>query len=94
MSALNRIYKLIGHLNHNKCDRNTDDNFKYTPGNGGILTREQRQFYEDNGYVVIKGLLNKQEILKYYRRFDELVENPSERPPKLIYMYLFTLNKS
>lgn len=27
--------------------------FKYTQ-DGGVLTNEQRQFYEDNGYIVIR----------------------------------------
>jgi len=36
---------------------------------GGLLTPEQRQFYEDNGYLLIKGLVPLPDLEKYKSRF-------------------------
>eukprot|EP01084_Bolivina_argentea_P147851 258639_1 len=51
-----------------------------------ILSQSQKDFYDKNGYLVIKKLLTDSEISKYYNRFDELVENPKERTPLLMVM--------
>eukprot|EP01084_Bolivina_argentea_P147850 258638_1 len=69
----------------NKIIDQHSDAFNYTQKNG-ILTAKQRKFYEENGYIVIKRLLNKSEIVRFYNRFDELVTNPKERPKNLIVM--------
>eukprot|EP00484_Ammonia_sp_Unknown_P007635 CAMPEP_0197073948 /NCGR_PEP_ID=MMETSP1384-20130603/210864_1 /TAXON_ID=29189 /ORGANISM="Ammonia sp." /LENGTH=343 /DNA_ID=CAMNT_0042512789 /DNA_START=23 /DNA_END=1054 /DNA_ORIENTATION=+ len=62
-----------------------NDSFEYTLA-GSLLSNEQRRFYEENGFLVIRGLLNSEEVSKYYNRFDELVANPKERPPNMILM--------
>ena len=45
-----------------------NQNFRYTVDNG-ILTLEQRQFYEDNGYIVVKGFLKDKDIDVWTKRF-------------------------
>lgn len=45
--------------------------FKYTLNND-LLSREQRQFYEENGFLVVKGLVKQDELDKYARRLDKL----------------------
>lgn len=35
-----------------------------------LLTREQREFYEENGYIVIKNLVDHHEIDNYSKRLE------------------------
>lgn len=42
--------------------------YKYTT-DFGCLTEEQRDFYEENGYLVIKGFLKDNDIAKWKERF-------------------------
>ena len=85
---MNRLNKLIGHFQPSQdiesrpCNANTFD----LTMSDKMLTTEQRQFYEENGYIVIKKLLSDDEITKYYNRFDELIANPKQRPPNLLIM--------
>eukprot|EP01084_Bolivina_argentea_P292795 503468_1 len=88
---MNRLNKLLKQLDqHNDCcvahkyTNNVTDTsithtfYKYTVDNN-ILTPSQRDFYEQNGYIIIRNLLheNNCDILK--KRFNELITNPSER---------------
>ncbi|XP_061411607.1 phytanoyl-CoA dioxygenase, peroxisomal-like isoform X1 [Lethenteron reissneri] len=45
--------------------------FRYTLDNG-ILTPEQRAFYEDNGFIVIKGLVTDEDLERYRDRFERI----------------------
>ena len=47
----------------------TAQHFKYTLDNG-CLSLSERQFYEDNGYLVVKSLVKEEELKKYARRYD------------------------
>eukprot|EP01083_Nonionella_stella_P230118 813815_1 len=85
---MDRVSKLLGHLQASppilqplKCN----NTFEYTMSDG-ILTTEQRRFYEENGFLVIKKLLNDSEVKTYYNRFDELVSNPKDGSPAMIIM--------
>lgn len=44
--------------------------FRYTTDKG-CLTLEQRKFYEENGYIVIKNFLKDEDIQKWKDRFLE-----------------------
>lgn len=44
------------------------ENFRYTTDKG-CLTLEQRRFYEENGYIVIKKLLKDEDIQAWRQRF-------------------------
>lgn len=46
------------------------EEFKYTTGKG-CLTLEQRRFYEENGYIVIKNFLSDSDIKSWTDRFIE-----------------------
>ena len=52
--------------------------FRYTTG-GGCLTLEQREFYEENGYIVIRKFLKDEDIEKWRSRFIEYCDN--KHPP-------------
>ena len=36
---------------------------------GVVLTKEQKQFYEKNGYLVVKNVVPKYELDRFYNRF-------------------------
>ncbi|CAI9716039.1 Hypothetical predicted protein [Octopus vulgaris] len=46
--------------------------FKYTVNNNQLLTSQQRSFYEDNGFLVIKNLVSKENLSQYQERFKQL----------------------
>jgi len=60
--------------------------YRYTMNENGILTKEQQDFYEENGYLVFKNLVSPERIDAYYKRFKELCENPKERPVSMTVM--------
>ena len=55
--------------------------FQYTK-DGGILTLEQRRFYEENGYIVVKNFLKHHEIDQWVQRFKEYCDKTL--PPYLL----------
>ena len=79
--ASRRLKVLSGHLIRASLDhmpnlrvQNTSINpkesvspFRYTVNND-FLPEEQRQFYEKNGYLVVKGLVKEEELKKYAER--------------------------
>lgn len=82
-----RMQKLVGHLTPSSTSSSSPDSYRYTTSNvGSILTAEQRRFYEENGYLVIKKLLSDEDVTRFYNRFDELVQNPHRRDPNMIVM--------
>eukprot|EP01084_Bolivina_argentea_P176282 305072_1 len=48
-----------------------------------VLTKSQRDFYEENGYLIIRNLLNTKECNILINRFNELITNPSIRGPEI-----------
>lgn len=39
--------------------------------------------YEENGFFIVRSLLNAADVKKFYDRFDELVANPKDGPPTM-----------
>ncbi len=50
------------------------------------LTATQRQFYEDNGYLIVRGLLSQTECNILNDRFVEYARNPAVRLPETVLM--------
>nr|UHN91811.1 phytanoyl-CoA dioxygenase [Epicauta chinensis] len=48
--------------------------FTYTVPGSGVLSQEQRQFYEDNGYIVFKNYVNHDFLDRAKARFIEIIE--------------------
>ena len=44
-----------------------------------VLTESQRDYYEENGYIIIRNLLPKENCNILINRFNELIRNPSIR---------------
>ncbi|CAD8103564.1 unnamed protein product [Paramecium primaurelia] len=52
--------------------------FQYTV-DGGILTKEERQFYEENGFLVVRQMFTPEEIKEWTQRFREYADGQLER---------------
>ena len=61
----------------------TTSPYKFTANGNGLLTEEQRDFYEKNGYVIVKKLLNEQELKAYEKRFKAICNQEVEVGRKL-----------
>ena len=62
--------------------------FRYTCDNT-ILTPEQRQFYEENGFLVIRRLVSQENITKFYERFKQICEK-KVKVGVLTFVHIFT----
>ena len=62
---MNRLHQLQTHLG---SIEGKERQFVYTTSKG-CLTTEQRQFYEDNGYIVIRDFLKHEDIDRWVARF-------------------------
>lgn len=50
----------------------TGSRYRFTlDGGNGILTTEQRDFYEENGYIIVKNMVSSGEIARWHDRFVE-----------------------
>lgn len=52
--------------------------FQYTV-DGGILTQEERQFYEENGYFVVRGIFSEADIAEWKQQFREYADGKLEK---------------
>ncbi|KAF1623212.1 Phytanoyl-CoA dioxygenase, peroxisomal, partial [Eudyptes chrysolophus] len=50
-----------------------------------VLTTEQRQFYEDNGYLLIKKLISDKDIERFRKEFVR-ISNKEVNPPGVLIM--------
>ena len=68
------------------CTTNTivsHDTCRYTQG-GGILSDEQRTFYDQNGYLVIRELVSPSDLQVYKDRFQNICSRKVEAPGMII----------
>ena len=88
--ASNRLSVLKGHLKPASCFTQQNDlilqncsistelpNFRYT-AHGNLLTEEQRRFYDQNGYLIIRKLVPEDDLQKYHQRFVEICNGASK----------------
>lgn len=60
--------------------------YRYTVNANNVLTPEEREAFERDGFFVRKNMLTPDEIATYRARFKELVEQPAKRPPTMTVM--------
>ncbi|KAM4678544.1 phytanoyl-CoA dioxygenase, peroxisomal [Discoglossus pictus] len=58
-------------------------NFQFTLDNN-ILSTEQRQFYEENGFLVIKNLVSEEDIERFRNEFEKLCKREVTAPGLMI----------
>ena len=65
-------------------DTPSRDRFRYTINSNGILNDRQRQFYEENGFLVIPNLVKNDLIDECQQRFLDIVDGKVEKGKKRI----------
>lgn len=91
MAASERLERIIGHFNStdikkqchssNKIFQLTIDEFAE-----GVLTTEERIFYEENGFLLKKTFYAKEELDGYLERFYKLCRKEVKVSPKMVFM--------
>lgn len=84
-----RLKTIFGHLNSDAVISPSPassgavhsglQSFQYTLDNP-VLSYEQRKFYEDNGYIVIRNLVPKEKLDVYRERFEQICRREVEVP--------------
>lgn len=84
-----RLKTIFGHLNSDAVISPSPassgavhsglQSFRYTLDNP-VLSYEQRKFYEDNGYIVIRNLVPKEKLNVYRERFEQICRREVEIP--------------
>jgi len=62
-----------------------NDGYEYTVPND-VLTKEQRDFYEKNGYIVFKKLIPQEDLDRFKRHFQKLCSGEAPRVPTMTMM--------
>ena len=52
------------------------------------LAPEQKQFFDDNGYLVMEGLYDAAEMEEMRREFHDLITNTDNRPKAVRYTFM------
>lgn len=77
----NRLAIIQRHLTSTAASAVTTPTFKYTLDKpNSPFTSQDRQFYEENGYIVVKKLYSPEELKVYYDRFQEICEGKVKVP--------------
>jgi len=90
MASERRVQKLVGHLRPHHV---SNQSFEFTTGTNDALSPQQRAFYEENGFIVLKALISGRDVSTFYDRFDYLVHHPKQRLPEMIVMRDVALEK-
>ncbi len=85
MAEQRRLTTLLGHLKTSPASSSSSygsgnpADYRYTLDSGaGILSEEQRRCYEDNGFVVVKGVVAQRDLDIYRERFRQIVTREVE----------------
>jgi phytanoyl-CoA hydroxylase len=83
-TSLFRLSVIKRHLSQSARNASTATNgqeatLRYSRSDG-VLTREQREFYETNGYLLIKNLISREKLEKYANRFKEICSKKIQVP--------------
>lgn len=91
---MNRVEHIIHHLtpsNNNIISNSTSasgstQKYRYTVNSNNLLTKQQRDFYEENGYILIKNLIPANELEIYRQRFIDIADGKVARAPTMTAM--------
>lgn len=81
ITELNRLNVIKRHLSQSQAVlKNTPPTeFIYTLSEG-VLSHDQRVFYENNGFLVIKNLISEKKLDKYRKRFQDICSKKIQVP--------------
>jgi hypothetical protein len=66
--------------------------FKYSVL-GGVLTQEQKLFYEENGYLLLRKIISPERMAVYTKRFLDISSGRVEKQPTMLMMRDITVAK-
>lgn len=94
MKSTNRLNVINSHLKPQNVSRLNEQprHFNYTLDDAKLLSIADREFYEENGYFVVKGLVSQHDLDKFYQRFQEICDK-KVKVPGLTIMKDISLNK-
>lgn len=76
---IERLNVIKRHLSQSNANNKPRADFKYTIPQGAF-SHQQRMDYEQNGFVVVKGLIKPAVLDKYKKRFQDICSNRSSIP--------------
>lgn len=77
-SAVERVKATLAHLS-------PAEKYEYTrPGSSTVLSREQRDQYERDGFILIKTLVSTNNLKKYADRFVQFAKNELPKPDSMV----------
>jgi hypothetical protein len=80
-SAVERVQATLAHLN-------PAGKYEYTCASSStVLSREQRDQYERDGFILVKGLVSTDNLKKYADRFVQFAKNELPRPESMVSTY-------
>lgn len=102
MAAVTRVRMLEAHLKSHKnvstsnsiSSQSSKSHLTSTSGgiaspytyDNGVLTPEQRKFYDDNGFLVIRNLVKHEDLRKYLQRFLDICSGKVPKSPGMTVM--------
>eukprot|EP01084_Bolivina_argentea_P263267 445524_1 len=91
---MNRVQHLVSHLKPTETSNHTKYRYTVDGFSDKVFTKEQRDFYEENGYIIIRNLLPINDVNICNKRFDDIVKDPSQRIPEMLVMKDVSLKKT
>lgn len=78
-SAVGRVKATLAHL------AGPAEDYKYTfPTSSSVLTTEQREQYERDGFILVKSLVSTNDLKKYADRFIQYATNELPKPASMV----------
>jgi len=78
-----RLEVIRSHLRAHKVS-SLAQHYTYTLDGTNILSAADRQFYEDNGFFVVKGLVDKKDLEEFRQRFQEICDKEVKVPGLIV----------
>lgn len=92
--ANNRCSALLAQLAPSAASSSSSPSFTYSLDPHGLLTRDQRAFYDANGYLLIKQLISPEAIQRYLDHFLAVAEGRHPAAPGCLVMRDVALAKA
>uniref|UniRef100_H2YLK7 Phytanoyl-CoA dioxygenase, peroxisomal n=1 Tax=Ciona savignyi TaxID=51511 RepID=H2YLK7_CIOSA len=97
MQATARVKVIKGHLSSKPVSSlvtTPSNGLKYTVDECNVLSMKEREFFEENGFFVVKGLVAQNDLDKYRERFQKICNKQVPAPMNMIIMKDVAIAKS
>jgi phytanoyl-CoA hydroxylase len=92
---MHRVEKIVNHFSavdsnnctlSNNCSGGVASQYRYSINSNNLLSQEQRDFYEENGYLLIKNLVHQEDLDRYKQQFIGISDGKIDRAPTMTMM--------